>query len=208
MNLQFVAAVAAALGPDWCVVQVPNEEMRETNVRLILANDEGELQLELSLSIGCPSGSSEKRFFVCPNWPRTSREYYRPYRDAVGEITVSAKAAPERLAGEITRRLLPVYREQHAEAVARLRGDLAAWAERDAIAAKIAATWGGASVRAFPNGRPAEDPEVRIRFPFDRPDVDVIARPYAGAKFTIDIESAEEAGELAAWLFARGRARS
>ena len=201
MNRAFLDVVAAELTKldvvsvlAWTVEDVPNEEMRKDYAHLVAGP--GEFAPELEVWLGRPQGSKDQRFVIRPIWPRSRREYYRP-REAQGEITLAAGAAPGRVASEIARRLLPNYLAQLADAVARVERDRAAFAQRDAIGALIGQKW-DVQVRSYPNRNPETDEELRAHLPFgDTFDADVVLRPFSGAKFTVELKDPAQVGLLA-----------
>lgn len=200
LNLEYLAAVALNLdgeGLIWLPRHVPNEEMRKDHARLVAVRDGADSGAELSVWLGCPTGSREERFVISPTWPRTARDYYRPSRDAQSSITVASRSSPARLASEIKRRLLPLYFEQLDQALAAIKRDREAWQRRDALARSVGESW-GCAVRSYPNRNPETDEEQRVHLPHSEHfDADVVVRPYCGAKFTVTLKDPAQVRLLA-----------
>lgn len=68
---------------------------------------------------------------------------HMPRRERRAKITVRADREPVAIAGELTRRLLPVYQEQFAATVERLQRHQTAEEERQRALALVAHTFGG-----------------------------------------------------------------
>jgi len=110
--LELTAAIARELGPPWAASPLPeNEASLHGPGRHLLVVRHDHRNDRLTIAGAAAAG-------LGPHWPRPSRH----------RITVSREKSPERIAGEISRRLLPDYRA--ALAVAETNLEIATHAHR------------------------------------------------------------------------------
>lgn len=183
------AAVAELLdeigtGP-WSAGPIPNEEMRDHYVRLQAG--EG---VELSLWFGQPSGTREFRYVVRPIFPMENGNHYRP-RVAPNEITVSATATAARLAQEINRRLLPLYKPAIEEGLRLRQQARDAHALMEELADVVAKEW-GTTVHG--------DRERNVYLRAQGGSADARLYPHGGVKFSVSVETVDEARRLARFI--------
>lgn len=99
-------AVAPLVDGTWTVKVV------EGNVSVQLISDEGELHL-------LPNWRDKSRLIIMgdltPKYPHNEGPYSSDLHREAREITVGINRTPQAIAAEITRRLLPAYREQQAK---------------------------------------------------------------------------------------------
>jgi hypothetical protein len=115
--LELTAAIARELGPPWAASPLPeNEACLHGPGRHLLVVRHDHRNDRLTIAGAAAAG-------LGPHWPRPSRH----------RINVSRGKSPERIAGEISRRLLPDYRA--ALAVAETNLEIATRTQADAARA-------------------------------------------------------------------------
>jgi hypothetical protein len=182
--------IASAMGEDWACVISPTAS-EERNIHIVRCNP------DFGFMVWRVWNDRTKLHIHCL-WPKTRKGVTEaPYRayghtGAWFEIFVSANKTPDKIAADITRRLLPDYLKAYQEITARL----ADWDAREdrqlEFFERLSAILPEARRQTNNNGYPTLD-----LYPMGMVMCDIQAKSASNAKFSLEIENEHLAYEIA-----------